>query len=51
MGKEEYDITLIGPNGTVSFVSNDHDDAMRIVDGLVQASNGYQDVKIDPPLE
>lgn len=51
MGKEEYDISLIGPDGYVDFVAYDHEDAMEIVSNLVKASNGYHEVEVEPPVE
>lgn len=51
MGSEEYDITMCGPGGAVEFVSNSHEDAMEIISNLMEASNGYHSVKVEPPLE
>lgn len=49
--QEEYTITVFGPEGSVEYLADDLDGAMSIAENLVEASNGYHDVKIEAPLQ
>jgi|APHM01.1.fsa_nt_gi hypothetical protein len=48
--KEDYEISLIGPDGIVEFEADSHEEAMELIDDLTSACEGqFVDVSIETP--